>query len=325
MGQQNPASIIRGSNRYNRCALSAARGVILLLVLSAFHPAVQAATIGDERYVENIYHSGDFKVVEHDAAAPLFVSSGDYPGVIRAVNDLQQDIERVTGRKPSVVHGGTIVGANVVIVGTVGKSDIIDRLVNERKIDVTGTAGKWESFLIQVVEKPMPGVASALVIAGSDKRGTIFGIYELSSQIGVSPWYWWADVPVQHHDELFVKPGTYVQGPPAVKYRGIFLNDEAPSLTGWVTEKYGTYNHQFYGKVFELLLRVKGNYLWPAMWNNAFNEDDPLNAQLADEYGIVMGTSHHEPMLRAQQEWKRHGKGTWDYSTNADVLTELWG
>jgi len=324
MGQQNPASIIRGSNRYNRCALSAARGVILLLVLSAFHPAVQAATIGDERYVENIYHSGDFKVVEHDAAAPLFVSSGDYPGVIRAVNDLQQDIERVTGRKPSVVHGGTIVGANVVIVGTVGKSDIIDRLVNERKIDVTGTAGKWESFLIQVVEKPMPGVASALVIAGSDKRGTIFGIYELSSQIGVSPWYWWADVPVEHRDELFVKPGTRRQGPPAVKYRGIFLNDEAPSLTGWVTEKYGTYNHQFYGKVFELLLRLKGNYLWPAMWGNAFNEDDPLNAQLAEEYGIVMGTSHHEPMLRAQQEWKRHGSGSWDYSKNDEVLRAFW-
>jgi len=167
---------------------------------------------------------------------------------------------------------------------------------------VTAIAGKWESFLIQVVPKPLPGVASALIIAGSDKRGTIYGIYDFSDQIGVSPWYWWADVPVQHHDELFVKPGLYVQGPPAVKYRGIFLNDEAPSLTGWVKEKYGNYNHEFYSKIFELLLRLKANYLWPAMWNNAFNEDDRLNAQLADEYGIVMGTSHHEPMLRAQQE-----------------------
>jgi hypothetical protein len=140
----------------------------------------------------------------------------------------------------------------------------------------------------------------------------------------VSPWYWWADVPVRHHDTLTVKPGIYLQGPPAVKYRGIFLNDEAPSLTGWVKEKYGNYNHQFYEKAFELLLRLKANYLWPAMWDNAFNEDDTLNPKLADEYGIVMGTSHHEPMMRAQQEWKRHETGPWDYSENGAVLREFW-
>jgi hypothetical protein len=146
----------------------------------------------------------------------------------------------------------------------------------------------------------------------------------LSEQIGVSPWYWWADVPVQHHDQLFIRPGRYVQDEPAVKYRGIFLNDEAPALTGWVREKFGDYNHQFYEKVFELLLRLKANYLWPAMWNSAFNEDDPLNPRVADEYGIVMGTSHHEPMLRAQQEWKRHGNGAWDYSTNGEALRAFW-
>jgi hypothetical protein len=129
---------------------------------------------------------------------------------------------------------------------------------------------------------------------------------------------------VQHRDALYVKTGAYIQGPPAVKYRGIFLNDEAPSLTGWVNEKFGTYNHQFYEKVFELLLRLKANYLWPAMWNNAFNEDDPLNPKLADDYGIVMGTSHHEPMLRAQQEWKRHGTGPWDYSANSGALLKFW-
>ena len=172
--------------------------------------------------------------------------------------------------------------------------------------------------------RPWPGVDQALIIAGSDKRGTIFGIYDLSEQIGVSPWYWWADVPVQHHDQLFIRPGRYVQDEPAVKYRGIFLNDEAPALTGWVREKFGDYNHQFYEKVFELLLRLKANYLWPAMWNSAFNEDDPLNPRVADEYGIVMGTSHHEPMLRAQQEWKRHGNGAWDYSTNGEALRAFW-
>jgi hypothetical protein len=287
-------------------------------------PFLHALTIGQDRYVDLAHHAGDFSIVERKAVATLYVDSADFPGVIRAVSDLQADIERVTNRTAAIAHDLNSGGSNAIIVGTMGKSKIIDQLVRERKIDVKSIAGKWESFLIQVVPNPLPGLDSALIIAGSDKRGTIFGVYDLSDQIGVSPWYWWADVPVQHHDELFVKPGIHVEGPPAVKYRGIFLNDEAPSLTGWVQEKYGNYNHEFYTRVFELLLRLKANYLWPAMWNNAFNEDDPLNPQLADEYGIVMGTSHHEPMLRAQQEWKRHGKGPWDYSLNSDFLKEFW-
>ncbi|HXM50451.1 MAG TPA: glycosyl hydrolase 115 family protein, partial [Pyrinomonadaceae bacterium] len=297
--------------------------LLLVAYLLAGSP-VNAQTIGEDRYVDFAHHAGEFSLVAGNAVATLYVDSADFPGVIRAAGDLQADIQRVTNRNALTAHDEKGLGSNAIIVGTIGKSKIIDQLIRDRKIDANLFAGKWEAFLIQVVPNPLPGVASAVVIAGSDKRGTIFGIYDLSDQIGVSPWYWWADVPVQHHDELFVKPGTFVQGPPAVKYRGIFLNDEAPSLTGWVQEKYGNYNHQFYAKVFELLLRLKANYLWPAMWNNAFNEDDPLNAQLADEYGIVMGTSHHEPMLRAQQEWKRHGKGTWDYSTNADFLKGFW-
>ena len=305
-------------------APSVGRSSLLMLLCLLGSPLLHALTIGQDRYVDPAYHPGDFSLVTRNAAATLFVDSADFPGVVRAANDLQADIERVTNRVVAVAHDEKRLGSNVIIVGTAGKSKIIDQLIRDHKIDVTAIANKWESFLIQVVPKPLPGLASALIIAGSDKRGTIYGIYDLSSQIGVSPWYWWADVPIQHHDELFVKPGTYVQGPPAVKYRGIFLNDEAPSLTGWVIEKYGNYNHEFYTKVFELLLRLKANYLWPAMWNNAFNEDDPLNPQLADEYGIVMGTSHHEPMLRAQQEWKRHGKGLWDYSKNAEILKEFW-
>ncbi len=298
-------------------------GIILAAVCLLSAP-LRALAIGEERYVDSAYHAGDFKIVAQNTAAPLFVDSKDHAGVVRAVSDLQKDIERVTNCIPSVAHDGNNLGSSVIIIGTIGKSEIIDHLIRDRKIDVTPIAGKWESFLIQAVPKPLPGVTSALVIAGSDKRGTIYGIYDLSDQIGVSPWYWWADVPVPHRDTLSVRPGRYLQGPPAVKYRGIFLNDEAPSLTGWVKEKFGTYNHEFYTKVFELLLRLKANYLWPAMWNNAFNEDDPLNPRLADEYGIVMGTSHHEPMLRAQQEWKRHGHGPWDYSRNADVLHEFW-
>ncbi len=242
----------------------------------------------------------------------------------RAARDLQADIFHVSSCNALLNDDGNSLSGDVVFIGTIGKSTMIDRLIRERKIDVSAIEGKWESTLIQVVAHPLPGVARALVIAGSDKRGTIYGIYDLSEQIGVSPWYWWADVPVEHKDALYVKAGRWVQGEPAVKYRGIFLNDEAPALSGWAKEKFGGLNHQFYEKVFELLLRLKANFLWPAMWDNAFNEDDPLDPKLADEYGIVMGTSHHEPMLRAQQEWKRHGDGPWNYTTNAKELDAFW-
>lgn len=297
-------------------------GLVLILASAAFPQTCRA--LGQAHYIDFKYQPGDFVLVQGTEVAPLYVDLNDYPGVARAANDLSQDIERVTGRVPVVVHDRSTLRVPAVIIGTVGKSTLIEQLILEHKIDVAALRGKWESYLIQTVAHPFPGISSALVIAGSDKRGTIYGIYEISEQIGVSPWYWWADVPVPHQDTLVVKPGRYFQGEPAVKYRGIFLNDEAPSLTGWVTEKFGGYNHFFYVKVFELLLRLRANFLWPAMWGSAFNEDDPLNPKLADEYGIVMGTSHHEPMLRAQQEWKRHGKGPWNYSTNAEELREFW-
>ena len=297
-------------------ALGALLGMLLL-------PSFGLA-LGQPSYVQTEKHAGNFVVAEPGRAAPLYVDADDFAGVRRAANDLQMDIQRVTGLTPALLHNADQIGASAVLVGTLGSSALIDRLVRESKLDVTEIRGKWESFSVQVLVHPLPGVASALVIVGSDKRGTIYGIYDLSERIGVSPWYWWADVPVQHHQTLTVTSGVHTQGPPAVKYRGIFLNDEAPALTGWVKEKFGNYNHEFYTKVFELILRLKGNYLWPAMWNNAFNEDDPLNPQLADEYGIVMGTSHHEPMMRAQQEWKRRGSGPWDYSQNGVVLRDFW-
>jgi hypothetical protein len=196
--------------------------------------------------------------------------------------------------------------------------------VRKHKLDVSGIAGMWESAVTAVVERPMPGIRRALVIAGADKRGTIYGIYDLSEQIGVSPWYWWADVRVLHADALYVKPGRYVQPAPAVKYRGIFFNDEAPALSGWTKETFGGMNHEFYTKVFELLLRLKANFLWPAMWNNAFATDDPLNPKLADEYGIVMGTSHEEPMMRAEKEWVWGHHGAWNYATNQKEIDEFW-
>ena len=285
---------------------------------------ILSLAVGQEQFVSSKYEKGDFVLVRGNTAAALYVDANDYPGVAHAADGLSTDIQNVTGTKPSIFHQQSDLHGSVVIIATLSKSPLLNHLVSDHKIDITGLQGKWESYLIQTVENPFPGVSEALVIAGSDKRGTIYGIYEISEQIGVSPWYWWADVPIPPQNALFVKPGRRFQGEPAVKYRGIFLNDEAPSLTGWVNEKYGGYNHNFYVKVFELLLRLRANYLWPAMWGSAFNEDDPLNPKLADEYGIVMGTSHHEPMLRAQQEWKRHGKGPWNYATNGEELREFW-
>jgi len=271
-----------------------------------------ALALGQPRYVETALRPGSFPIAQARTCAAIYVDASDYAGVIRAASDLQADIARVTGCTPALVHDPARLPAHTIVIGSLDKSPLVERFA-----DTSAIAGKWESFLIQAAR-------GVLVIAGSDKRGTIYGIYDLSEQIGVSPWYWWADVPVAHKDALFVKAGKFVEGEPAVKYRGIFLNDEAPALSGWTREKFGGFNSKFYVKVFELLLRLKGNYLWPAMWGSAFNEDDPLNAKLADEYGIVMGTSHHEPMLRAQQEWKRHGKGPWNYATNPDVLRAFW-
>ena len=193
------------------------------------------------------------------------------------------------------------------------------------------------------------GPCSSLIILGSDKRGTIYGIYELSRQLGVSPWYWWADIPVAHHDEVYVKPGVYTDGEPKVKYRGIFINDENPCMQKWAKLKFGGMNSKMYSRVYELLLRMKANLLWPGMWGtfkeykpmvpvfrnpdgtlegNCFNWDDPDNPRLADEMGIVVGTSHHEPMQRSQQEWVRtkqnYGNGEWNYMTNEEGLKKFF-
>ncbi|HEU4995671.1 MAG TPA: glycosyl hydrolase 115 family protein [Gemmatimonadaceae bacterium] len=276
-----------------------------------------------ERYVASGRSPGSFPLAVDGRPAHIFVSSSDYPGVIRAANDLRLDLGRVTGTDASLhVHGAPNDAA--VIVGTIGSSTLVDRLVKTRKLDVKGIAGRWETFLVQVVKDPLPGVDQALVIVGSDRRGTIYGIYDLSAQIGVSPWYWWADVPTRRQPDLYVQPGRHTAGEPAVKYRGIFINDEAPAFSGWTRETFGGVNHKVYEKVFELVLRLKGNYLWPAMWGNAFADDDSLNARLAQEYGIVMGTSHHEPLTRAQQEWRRYGKGPWNYEQNDSTLRDFW-
>ncbi|MBU0472961.1 MAG: glycosyl hydrolase 115 family protein [Bacteroidetes bacterium] len=317
------------------------KNIFILILTMSFAHSIMAEVVDSSSCISFKNGTGYFALSYKNQSAPLFASSKDHHGVIRALNDLKTDIGKVTGNEPSVVFDDLSLPKEIVIIGTLGKNPVINQLVQNKKLDVKDITGKWEHFLIQVIEKPFEGVDKALVIVGSDKRGTIYGIYNLSEQIGVSPWYWWADVPVEHKDAVFVKPNKITQGP-SVKYRGIFLNDEAPALTNWIKEKFGfakpskyppvgnevvNYGHEFYSKMFELLLRLKANYLWPAMWSNAFNEDDPKNSRLADEYGIVMGTSHQEPMLRSQQEWDRRYYGSlghWNYSKHADTLENFW-
>ena len=228
----------------------------------------------------------------------------DWKGVRMAVENLRHDLKAVTG------------SANApVVVGTIGKS----KLVKKYKLQSKELQGKWEQYLI-FTDK------GKLVILGSDKRGTIYGIYELSRQIGVSPWYWMADAPIQKHEQLFAKSGIYTDGEPKVKYRGIFINDEWPSFGTWCKNQFGGINSKAYTRIFELMLRLKANYFWPAMWDSRFNEDDPLSPQLADDMGIVMGTSHHEPMMRAHKEYvyRKDSIGAWDYATNKANLDRFF-
>ena len=291
---------------------------LLAGALIAAGPAVAAASFED--MVANAQNKAEtlFRIADRGQTATIVLSEDEYPAVIRAAKDLGEDVKRVTGTaSPVGTDGQARPGA--ILVGTVGKSVLIDNLVKENKLNVDAIKGKWETYLIQVSK-------DTLVIAGSDKRGTIFGIYELSKRMGVSPWYWWADVPVIHQDAVYAVPGTYVQDPPKVKYRGIFINDEEPSFGNWSRANFGGINSKMYAHMFELILRLKGNYLWPAMWGKAFNEDDPLNPVVADQYGVVMGTSHHEPMMRNQEEWTKRSRelGEWNYRQNGENMRKFW-
>ena len=262
-----------------------------------------------------------FKAGDVDLSRPtIWVDAADQKGVLLAARNLALDFGRVTGHDATVSVADRGDGATIV-AGTLGHSRVIDRMARQGEIDGKALQGKTEKYIITLV-------GQQLVIAGSDRRGTIYGIYELSRQIGVSPWYWWADVPTVHHDRIYALRGTYTDGEPAVRYRGIFINDEAPCLTSWVQHMFKTRRggHEFYARCFELLLRLKANFMWPAMWAWAFYADDPLNTKTADEMGIVMGTSHHEPMARNHQEYasQRSLWGAWNYATNEKNLNRFF-
>jgi hypothetical protein len=273
---------------------------------------------------------GAFPLIENGIPATVLVDAAADSAVRHAARSFTADLERVSGSRPRLMEGGAGDAREaVVVIGVLGHSAIIDALAATGKLDAADLRGEWEAFRQIVVDRPFPDVPRALVIVGSDRRGAVFGTYDLSERIGVSPWHWFADVPVRRRREVHIPAGSR-RDQPKVRYRGFFINDEAPCLSGWAEKKFGGVNSAMYAHVFELLLRMKGNYLWPAMWApRAFAADDPQSMVIADAMGVVMGNSHHEPMLRAHDEWHRDEEGgvtggPWDYTKNTENLRSFW-
>ncbi|KAK7046476.1 GH115-C domain-containing protein [Favolaschia claudopus] len=318
------------------CIPLSAMVLFTTIVLSLLVASVNA--LGQDTCVLFQSSSSAFSIASNGKAAPLFLSSDEWPGVQRAAQDFARDIQQVTGLKPTLTNVSSSAAPRSslpIIIGTLGKSSLINHILNSTKLDVSSIENRWEAFMTRVVTNPLPGVPKAYLMIGADKRGTIFALYDHSEQFGVSPWYWWADVPTTKHSALFVTPSGCSHGEPSVKYRAIFLNDEQPALQNWAMEKFtnGTgaaltgspFNHVFYAKLFELMLRFKANHIWPAQWSSAFCVDDSQNQAMADYYGIVMGTSHEEPMMRSiPVEWGLFGNGPWDYSVNSQFINEFW-
>lgn len=302
-----------------------------LLVISV--AALAASAKSFPRVVEQS-RAGYFPLASADGTAVICTDSKDYKVVEIASGMLAADVERVTGRKPVLTTADAwedIPAGAAVVAGTLGHSALIDGLVEKKLVCVDSLAGKWESFVLATIEHPTHHTP-LLVIVGSDRRGTAYGLTSLSEAIGVSPWYWWADVTPRHRKALYVEPVLFRQGEPSVQYRGIFINDER--FGGWALwaernfeKETGKVGPKTYQKVFELLLRLKANYLWPAMHpgTQAFNAN-PENARLADDYAIVMGSSHCEQMLRNNEdEWKKAGTyGDFNYVTNRQTMINYW-
>lgn len=277
-----------------------------------------------------------FYVVREQKAAEFLVEEESFAGVKMIAETVAEDVFAICGNSPEIkesISGCT--SDRVVLMATVGQSPLLERLERDGKVSLSEVRGKREVYLLQLVKEPFaefPEVKELFVIAGSDKRGTIYGMFGLSERLGVSPLLYFGDAMPEHKSEPFVElADAVVSKEPSVKYRGFFINDEWPAFGNWCTEKFGGINAKAYRKIFELLLRLKGNYMWPAMWRSSFSEDGPglLNAELADTLGVVMGLSHHEPMCRAGVEWQNQYKayGTdsaWSFISNAEAITKFW-
>jgi hypothetical protein len=314
----------------NKCSI-----LLRLWFLYLFFPldSIKAQTLASPVKITYKFATGNFPLVDANKAATLYIDAADAEVVSIAATAFQNDIKLTTGVSSSIIKSNNNLSAYPVIIGTIGQSFLIDQLIRTKKIQAEKVRGKWETFSIAVVNNPFPKVKQALVICGSDKRGTAFGVFELSRRMGVSPFVWWADVTPAHHDAVYITPGKSIEGPPSVKYRGVFLNDEDWGLRPWAANKMDIDKKDIgpktYAHVFELLLRLKANYLWPAMHpgTKAFWYY-PQNPELARKYAIIMGSSHHEPMLRDTEfEWnenfkEEYGKehGDWRYDTNKEEI-----
>jgi Glycosyl hydrolase family 115/Gylcosyl hydrolase family 115 C-terminal domain len=273
------------------------------------------------------------------AKTPEFYYDADDAKVVRiAAEALANDINLISGKELKINTSNIISSEYSIIAGTIGQSKIIDELIKDKLIDVETISGKWESFTIQIIKgnltvkgskAPLAGVGGLLVIAGSDSRGTAYGIFHLSKLMGVSPWVWWADAMPQKKNELYVS-GTYVSTAPSVKFRGIFLNDEDWGLQPWAAKtfepKTGDIGPKTYAKIFELLLRLRANLIWPAMHPSTKAFFSIVgNTKVAEDYAIVIGSSHAEPMLRNNVgEWKEKTMGEFNYVTNYDTIYSYW-
>ncbi|HVT86822.1 MAG TPA: glycosyl hydrolase 115 family protein [Chitinophagaceae bacterium] len=304
--------------------------ILLTLTISFWGQQVQSI----KNLVAFRQNSNGFALFQKNKAADILIDTTDDKTVLLVTGLFADDVKQVTGFRPmaeNFIKSGTKI---CVIAGTIETNRLIKTLIANHKIDVSDVKGKWESCLIQVVDHPFKGVDRALVIAGSDRRGTAYGLFEISKQIGVSPWYYFADVPVRKHKELTINPGRFVIGSPSIKYRGIFINDELWGIRPWSEKTFAPEDStglgpSTYRKIFELLLRLKANYLWPAMHQNTrpFNSY-PNNKLVADSFAIVMGSSHIEPMLRnnmAGAEWDSVYPGEpFNYVTNRDHIYKYW-
>lgn len=269
--------------------------------------------------------------------AQIYLEPNDrnYEGLRIIAESFVEDVNLVTCKTPKIITDESKLAGAVVIVGTIGENSLINKAISKGLLDANDIEGKWECYKISFIENLTEQIDKALIIVGSDKRGCIYGLYHISEMMGVSPWVWFADaVPAKKETVLLNKRDIETTShEPSVRYRGIFINDESPSFTSWANGKYGQLNEKMYAHVFELILRLKGNYLWPAMWSNNFSEDGLddkyANIKLANTYGVVMGASHHEPMCRAGVEWQRIYKkysdnNSWDFSKNRDAISEFW-
>lgn len=307
-------------NKYGAVVLAA------LLCLVAAFPLRAQVSLSETSSGRNV-----FPLSTKTCAAIMYDATSEPSVVGTAVGLLASDIEKVTGKCPSVSGNGSVPAScrYAVIAGTLGHSSLIDELVRDGKIDVSSISGEWERYAVRLVEAPLKGVRRALVVVGSDRRGTAYGLLSLSRAIGVSPWYWWMDAPVEHRNSIYLSVNAYDAATPSVKYRGIFINDEDWGLLRWAKRNFekelGNIGPKTYEKVCELLLRLNANMLAPAMHeaSTAFYQI-PQNKEIADKYGIIITASHCEPLLlNTASEWHKDRYGDWNYNTNSERIDSV--